>query len=115
MRNAVVAIDDQRFYDHHQRRPRALLRAAYVDATSRIVEGGSTIAQQYVKQTYVGGEDRLVRDPECDPSDDGCDYREDVPLGAVAAPASRRRRARPSPSPSQLTTTDRPQGSRRPC
>jgi 1A family penicillin-binding protein len=62
MRNAVIAIEDKRFYDHHGVDFKALLRAAYIDATSgRIVEGGSTITQQYVKQTYVGDEQTLSR------------------------------------------------------
>jgi penicillin-binding protein 1A len=62
MRDAVIAVEDKRFYDHHGVDLRALLRAAYVDATSgRIVEGGSTITQQYVKQAYVGDEDTLQR------------------------------------------------------
>ncbi len=62
MRDAVVAIEDQRFYQHAGIDLRALLRAAYIDATSgRIVEGGSTITQQLVKQLYVGNEDTLGR------------------------------------------------------
>jgi penicillin-binding protein 1A len=62
MRDAVIAIEDKRFYDHHGVDFKALLRAAYVDATSgRIVEGGSTITQQYVKQAYVGDEETLSR------------------------------------------------------
>ncbi len=62
MRNAVIAIEDQRFYDHRGVDLRALLRAAYIDATTgRVVEGGSTITQQLVKQIYVGGEESLDR------------------------------------------------------
>ncbi|HEX2426041.1 MAG TPA: PBP1A family penicillin-binding protein [Actinomycetota bacterium] len=62
LRDAVIAIEDKRFYDHHGVDLKALMRAAYVDATSgRIVEGGSTITQQYVKQTYVGDERTLSR------------------------------------------------------
>jgi penicillin-binding protein 1A len=62
MRSAVIAIEDKRFYDHHGVDLKALMRAAYIDATSgRIVEGGSTITQQYVKQTYVGDEQTLSR------------------------------------------------------
>jgi penicillin-binding protein 1A len=62
VRDAVIAIEDKRFYDHHGIDIKALLRAAYVDATSgRIVEGGSTITQQYVKQAYVGDEETLSR------------------------------------------------------
>ena len=62
MRDAVVAIEDQRFYEHAGIDLRALLRAAYIDATSgKIVEGGSTITQQLVKQLYVGSADTLGR------------------------------------------------------
>jgi penicillin-binding protein 1A len=62
IRDAVIATEDQRFYEHHGIDLKALLRAAYVDATSgRVVEGGSTITQQLVKQLYVGGERTLSR------------------------------------------------------
>lgn len=62
MRNAVVAIEDQRFYEHSGLDLRAVLRAAYIDATTgRIVEGGSTITQQLVKKLYVGEEETLDR------------------------------------------------------
>src|SRR3990170_7243066 len=62
VRDAVVAIEDQRFYDHKGIDLRALLRAAYVDATTgEVVEGGSTITQQLVKNVYVGDEVSLAR------------------------------------------------------
>lgn len=62
VRNAVIAIEDQRFYDHAGLDLRAVLRAAYVDVTTgEIVEGGSTITQQLVKKVYVGEEDTLTR------------------------------------------------------
>jgi penicillin-binding protein 1A len=62
MRNALISIEDQRFYEHAGIDLRALLRAAYIDATTgRIVEGGSTITQQLVKQLYVGSEETLSR------------------------------------------------------
>ena len=62
MREAVIAIEDQRFYEHAGVDVRALLRAAYIDATTgEIVEGGSTITQQLVKQLYVGSEETLSR------------------------------------------------------
>jgi len=62
IRNAVVAIEDKRYYDHMGIDLKALLRAAYVDATTgRIVEGGSTITQQYVKNAYTGDEQTLSR------------------------------------------------------
>ncbi|MGQ0670157.1 MAG: transglycosylase domain-containing protein [Actinomycetota bacterium] len=62
VREAVVAVEDKRFYEHKGIDLRALLRAAYVDASSgRIVEGGSTITQQYVKNAYTGAEQTLSR------------------------------------------------------
>ena len=62
VRNAVIAVEDKRFYQHRGIDLKALLRAAYVDATAgRIVEGGSTITQQYVKNVFVGSEQSLDR------------------------------------------------------
>lgn len=62
MGDAVVSIEDKRFYQHRGIDLRALMRAAYVDVTTgRVVEGGSTITQQYVKNTYVGTERTLER------------------------------------------------------
>jgi penicillin-binding protein 1A len=62
VRQAVIAIEDQRFYDHSGVDLRALLRAAYIDLTTgEVVEGGSTITQQLVKQVYVGSEETLDR------------------------------------------------------
>ena len=62
VRDAVIAVEDQRFYDHRGLDLRALLRAAYIDATTgEVVEGGSTITQQLVKNVYVGDEVSLAR------------------------------------------------------
>ncbi len=62
IRDAVVAIEDKRFYDHKGIDLRALLRAAYIDATTgTLVQGGSTITQQLVKNLYVGNEQTLGR------------------------------------------------------
>jgi penicillin-binding protein 1A len=62
IRHAVVAIEDKRFYDHIGIDVKALMRAAYIDATTgRIVEGGSTITQQYVKNAYTGDDQTLSR------------------------------------------------------
>jgi penicillin-binding protein 1A len=62
VRDAVIAIEDQRFYDHSGVDVRALLRAAYIDATTgEVVEGGSTITQQLVKKLYVGDEQTVGR------------------------------------------------------
>jgi penicillin-binding protein 1A len=62
VQDAVVAIEDERFWSHRGIDVKAILRAAYVNArTGRIAEGGSTITQQYVKQTFVGDEQTLER------------------------------------------------------
>lgn len=62
MADAVVAIEDQRFWDHSGVDLKALLRAAYVNVTEgRIVQGASTITQQLVKNLYVGGAETLSR------------------------------------------------------
>jgi penicillin-binding protein 1A len=55
VRDAVVAIEDRRFYEHHGVDPEAILRAAVNDLrTGEVVEGGSTITQQLVKNLYTG-------------------------------------------------------------
>ena len=62
LRDAVVAIEDRRFYYHHGVDGRAIARAAYVNAAEgEVVEGGSTITQQLVKNLYVGNADTLRR------------------------------------------------------
>ena len=49
LRDAVVAIEDERFWDHKGVDARSVLRAIYANAAEgRVVEGGSTITQQYV-------------------------------------------------------------------
>jgi penicillin-binding protein 1A len=55
VRDATVAIEDRRFYVHHGVDVRAIARAAVVNANEgEVVEGGSTITQQLVKNLYVG-------------------------------------------------------------
>lgn len=62
VQDAVVAIEDKRFWSHRGIDLKALVRAAYVNATEgRVVEGGSTITQQYVKNTLVGNDRTLKR------------------------------------------------------
>ncbi len=62
MADAVVAIEDQRFWEHSGIDLKALLRAAYVNATEgRVVQGASTITQQLVKNLYVGNEESIAR------------------------------------------------------
>jgi penicillin-binding protein 1A len=62
IRDAAVAIEDKRFYYHHGVDVRAIVRAAYADVSAgEIVEGGSTITQQLVKQLYVGTDETFSR------------------------------------------------------
>ena len=62
LRDAVVAIEDERFWEHKGVDLRATLRAAYEDATKgRVVQGGSTITQQYVKNALLGSERTVSR------------------------------------------------------
>ncbi|QYJ17302.1 Biosynthetic peptidoglycan transglycosylase [Rubrobacter xylanophilus DSM 9941] len=61
LQNAVVAIEDHRFYQHRGVDFRAILRAARTNiATMSIREGGSTITQQLIKNTYIAQEQRAV-------------------------------------------------------
>lgn len=51
--DAVLAAEDRRFYEHEGYDLRAIARAAIVNLREgRIVQGGSTITQQYVENTY---------------------------------------------------------------
>lgn len=55
--HAVLAAEDARFYSHHGVDFRAVARAALANLRSaRIVQGGSTITQQTVKNLYLGHE-----------------------------------------------------------
>jgi len=52
VRDAVVAIEDARFYSHKGVDAKAILRAIYTNAsTGQVVEGGSTITQQLVRNS----------------------------------------------------------------
>ena len=62
MRLAVVDTEDARFWRHGGVDWLAVARAAARDLERRrVVEGGSTITQQYVKNSYVSGERTLRR------------------------------------------------------
>jgi len=53
LKNAVLAAEDQRFFEHPGYDLRAIARAALVNLESgEIEQGGSTITQQYVKNTF---------------------------------------------------------------
>ena len=55
--NAVLSIEDRRFYSHRGVDMRGIARAMYANWTAgNIVEGGSTITQQLAKLQIVGSE-----------------------------------------------------------
>src|SRR3954447_23567670 len=54
MKQAIVAVEDKRFYEHRGVDFRGIGRAVLADLTHKgVVEGGSTITQQFVKNTYL--------------------------------------------------------------
>ena len=54
MRNAMVAVEDRRFYYHPGVDPIGIVRSLYVRATSgRWSQGGSTITQQLARTVYL--------------------------------------------------------------
>lgn len=58
MGKALVAIEDERFYQHHGIDTIGLLRAAWDDLRAgRLVEGGSTLTAQLAKNAYLDGND----------------------------------------------------------
>ena len=59
---AVVAIEDQRFYEHNGVDFEGVARAAQVNLEfGEIVQGGSTITQQYIKNAYLSGDRTFER------------------------------------------------------
>lgn len=62
LRQAVIATEDQRFYEHKGVDPLGILRALWVDLRNpSAMHGGSTITQQYVKIAIVTPERTLKR------------------------------------------------------
>src|SRR5262245_7613844 len=60
--NAVLAAEDQRFFSHHGVDPMGVMRALWHDARSgQVVQGGSTITQQTVKNLYLTSQRTLGR------------------------------------------------------
>ncbi|MEJ7871489.1 MAG: transglycosylase domain-containing protein, partial [Rubrobacteraceae bacterium] len=61
LRDAVIAVEDHRFYEHQGVDFEAIGRAARENAASlSIRQGGSTITQQLVKNTYIAQEQRQI-------------------------------------------------------
>src|SRR5205823_3514311 len=62
VKHAVVAIEDKNFYHEGGISPFSIVRAAWEDVTHRgVVQGGSTITQQYVKNVYTGNQRTFAR------------------------------------------------------
>lgn len=59
--NAIIAVEDQRFYQHWGVDPRGILRALWVNLRrGEVTQGGSTLTQQLVKNLYLT-QDRTLR------------------------------------------------------
>lgn len=62
LRNATVAIEDAKFYEHRGVRPLSFARATLKNILSgRFEQGGSTITQQVVKNSVLTREKRIAR------------------------------------------------------
>lgn len=60
--NAIVAVEDRRFFDHHGIDLISIARAVIKDIqTMSLAEGGSTITQQLAKNTYFTQKKELTR------------------------------------------------------
>ena len=61
-RNAVIAVEDHRFYSHNGIDIIAICRATYNDIKAKkFVEGGSTITQQLAKNTFFTQDKKIER------------------------------------------------------
>ncbi len=62
MVEALLAIEDTKFFEHHGINPDAIFRAAIKDIKARrFVEGASTLTQQLVKNMVLSREKKLMR------------------------------------------------------
>ncbi len=62
MRRAVIAAEDENFYHEQGVSIPAILRAAWVNIVNHeVLQGGSTITQQYVKDVFTGDQRTLAR------------------------------------------------------
>jgi len=65
LKDAVVAVEDQRFWEHDGVDYEGIARAARTNLeVGEVVQGGSTITQQYVKNVYLSGVQSLERKVE---------------------------------------------------
>jgi penicillin-binding protein 1A len=62
MKHAIVAAEDRRFYEHRGIDVRGMARALWADVSNRgVVQGGSTITQQFVKNAYLTSQKSVGR------------------------------------------------------
>jgi penicillin-binding protein 1A len=62
MKQAIVAIEDRRYFEHRGVDLRAIGRALWADVAKKgVVQGGSTITQQFIKNTYVKNQRSIGR------------------------------------------------------
>jgi penicillin-binding protein 1A len=62
MKQAIVAVEDRRFFEHRGLDLRAIARAVWADIRhKKAVQGGSTITQQFVKNAYTKDQRTLTR------------------------------------------------------
>ena len=62
MKQAIVAIEDQRYWAHKGLDLRGIVRAAWADIQNKeFVQGGSTITQQFIKNAYIEPEEAVTR------------------------------------------------------
>jgi membrane peptidoglycan carboxypeptidase len=62
---ALIAIEDERFYEHRGIDTQGLIRAVLSDLYHhRALQGGSTLSQQLIKVLYMDGDDDGWRKPE---------------------------------------------------
>jgi penicillin-binding protein 1A len=62
MKQAIIAVEDRRFWEHKGVDTRGVLRAVWADIRNKeFVQGGSTITQQLVKNAYIEKERTISR------------------------------------------------------
>ena len=62
MKQAIVAVEDRRFWEHRGVDLRGIFRAIWSDIRNQeVIQGGSTITQQLVKNTYIKPERTVSR------------------------------------------------------
>jgi penicillin-binding protein 1A len=58
--DAVLATEDRNFFSHGGLDPMGIVRATWADLRGRSLQGGSTLTQQYVKQTFLETKERTI-------------------------------------------------------